>query len=77
MKIVIAPDSFKGTYTAEQVATAIVTGVQSAGGEPVCVPGADEHPPTVLLCAAPAFGTARLTWNHTAEPRRFRETTTL
>jgi glycerate kinase len=41
MRIVIAPDSFKGTYTAEQVATAIATGVKDADGEPVCVAGAD------------------------------------
>jgi glycerate 2-kinase len=53
MRIVIAPDSFKGTYTAEQVATAIATGVKDAGGEPICVPGADGGEGTLATLTEP------------------------
>lgn len=41
MKILIAPDSFKGTFTAAQVAAAIADGVRSAGAEAVELPVAD------------------------------------
>ena len=35
MKILIAPDSFKGTFTAAQVAAAIAGGVRSTGASAV------------------------------------------
>ena len=39
--ILVAPDSFKGTFTATEVADAIGRGVRSAGGEPELMPAAD------------------------------------
>ncbi|NMR32239.1 glycerate kinase [Crystallibacter degradans] len=41
MKILIAPDSFKGTYTAMEVAGAIAGGVSEAQAEPLLIPVAD------------------------------------
>lgn len=41
MKILIAPDSFKGTYTANEVAANIASGVRAAGGAAVELPVAD------------------------------------
>ena len=39
--VLIAPDKFKGTYTAAEVAGAIATGVAAAGGVGSCLPIAD------------------------------------
>lgn len=41
MSILIAPDSFKGTYTAAEVAAAVAAGVADAGGHAVQLPVAD------------------------------------
>ncbi|MCW2133060.1 glycerate kinase [Arthrobacter sp. VKM Ac-2550] len=41
MKILIAPDSFKGTYPANEVAAHIASGVRAAGGTAVELPVAD------------------------------------
>ena len=41
MTVVVAPDSFKGTYSAAEVATAISAGVREAGVHAVAVPLAD------------------------------------
>ncbi|TJY69630.1 glycerate kinase [Arthrobacter sp. CAU 1506] len=41
MKTLIAPDSFKGTYTAAEVAAHIAAGVREAGGTAVELPVAD------------------------------------
>ncbi len=41
VRILIAPDSFKGTYTAAEVADAIAAGAESAGHEAVRMPVAD------------------------------------
>nr|WP_277351920.1 glycerate kinase [Arthrobacter sp. SF27] len=41
MSILIAPDSFKGTYTAAEVAAAVASGVADAGGHAVQLPVAD------------------------------------
>jgi glycerate kinase len=40
-RVLVAPDSFKGTFTALEVATAIGGGVADAGGEPTLRPLAD------------------------------------
>lgn len=40
-RVLIAPDSFKGTYAAAEVAAAIGSGVAEAGGRPVPLPVAD------------------------------------
>jgi glycerate kinase len=40
-RIVLAPDSFKGTFAARQVADALAAGVREAGAEPVPLPIAD------------------------------------
>lgn len=53
MKILIAPDSFKGTYTAAEVAAHIAEGVTAAGAEAVTLPVADGGEGTVTaLCDA-------------------------
>lgn len=41
MKVVIAPDSFKGTFTAAEVAHAIANGVRSGGAQGLEMPVAD------------------------------------
>lgn len=41
MKILIAPDSFKGTYTAAEVAAHIASGVRTAGATAIELPVAD------------------------------------
>ncbi len=41
MSILVAPDSFKGTYTAAQVAAAIAAGIHDAGGLATQLPVAD------------------------------------
>ncbi|WP_285251023.1 glycerate kinase [Pseudarthrobacter sp. fls2-241-R2A-168] len=41
MTILVAPDSFKGTYTAAQVAAAIAAGIEDAGGVAARLPVAD------------------------------------
>lgn len=40
-RVLICPDSFKGTYSARAVADALAAGVRQAGGTPVCLPLAD------------------------------------
>ena len=52
-RILVAPDSFKGTFTASEVAEAIGRGVRDAGGEPDLCPVADggEGTAAVLLAA--------------------------
>ncbi len=40
-RVLVAPDSFKGTMSATTVATAICDGVRDAGGDPVSCPVAD------------------------------------
>jgi len=40
-RVLVAPDSFKGTFTASQVAEAIGRGVESGGGRAVLAPVAD------------------------------------
>ena len=40
-RVLVAPDSFKGTMTARQVATALAEGIHEAGGAPVMLPLAD------------------------------------
>ncbi|MEV4953774.1 glycerate kinase [Paenarthrobacter nitroguajacolicus] len=41
MSILVAPDSFKGTYTAAEVAAAIAAGIHDAGGSATQLPVAD------------------------------------
>ena len=41
MTVLVAPDSFKGTYPAAEVAAAIAAGVRDAGGKAVQLPVAD------------------------------------
>jgi glycerate 2-kinase len=41
MSILVAPDSFKGTFTAVEVAGYTAAGVRSAGGETTELPVAD------------------------------------
>ncbi|SOD99010.1 glycerate kinase family protein [Blastococcus haudaquaticus] len=40
-RILVCPDSFKGTFSAQEVATAVADGVQAAGGRPTVLPLAD------------------------------------
>ena len=41
MSILVAPDSFKGTFTAVEVSRHIAAGIRSAGGAAVELPVAD------------------------------------
>lgn len=53
MKVLIAPDSFKGTYTAAEVAAAIGRGIIAAGAVPIELPVADGGEGTfTALCQA-------------------------
>jgi glycerate kinase len=53
MKLLIVPDSFKGTYTAQQVADAIADGVLDSGGDPIRIPGADGGEGTLEALTTP------------------------
>jgi glycerate kinase len=58
MTILVAPDSFKGTYTAAEVAAAIAAGIGDAGGVAAQLPVADGGEGTFdalcrSLCASP------------------------
>lgn len=59
MKILIAPDSFKGTYTAAQVAAAIAGGARSTGAEALELPVADGGEGTEEILGA-ALGAERI-----------------
>lgn len=59
MKILIAPDSFKGTFTAAQVAAAIAGGVRSTGAIAVEMPVADGGEGTEEILGA-ALGAQRI-----------------
>jgi glycerate 2-kinase len=50
--VVIAPDSFKGSFSAEEVAAALAAGVRSAGGEAIELPVADGGEGTMNVLAA-------------------------
>jgi len=58
-RILIAPDSFKGTYTAVEVADAIASGVESAGHTAIRMPVADGGEGTLDALAGP-LGLARI-----------------
>jgi glycerate kinase len=55
----VAPDSFKGTFTAAQVATAIATGLRAAGRDAVELPVADGGEGTMDVLAAALGGERR------------------
>ncbi len=44
MKILVAPDSFKGTYSAHQVADAIADGIEDVGAVPIRQPAPQNLP---------------------------------
>jgi glycerate 2-kinase len=52
----LAPDSFKGTFTAEQVAQALAEGVRDAGGEPDLCPLGDGGEGTMRVLASALGG---------------------
>lgn len=54
-QVLVAPDSFKGTLDAEQVAEAVARGLRSAGREALAMPVADGGEGT-LAVLAPALG---------------------
>ncbi|WP_167352113.1 glycerate kinase, partial [Rhodococcus gordoniae] len=58
-RILIVPDSFKGTYTAVEVADAIASGVESAGHTAIRMPVADGGEGTLDALAEP-LGLARI-----------------
>lgn len=53
MRVLVAPDSFKGTYTATQVADAIATGAESAGHTAIRMPVADGGEGTLAALTEP------------------------
>ncbi|GAA1884319.1 glycerate kinase [Paeniglutamicibacter psychrophenolicus] len=59
MKVLIAPDSFKGTFTAAEVAAAIAGGVRSTGASAVELPVADGGEGTEEILGA-ALGAERI-----------------
>ncbi|MEU0511745.1 glycerate kinase [Amycolatopsis sp. NPDC006125] len=59
MRVVVAPDSFKGTYSAGEVASAIAAGLVSAGAEAVPLPVADGGEGTVDVLSGPLGLSAR------------------
>jgi glycerate 2-kinase len=40
-RVLVCPDSFKGTFSAREVAAALADGIEAAGGRPVSIPLAD------------------------------------
>lgn len=56
LKVLIAPDSFKGTFTASRVAAAISEGVLAAGDEADCCPLADGGEGTMRTLVSSAGG---------------------
>jgi glycerate 2-kinase len=50
--VVVGPDSFKGTFSAREVAAAIAAGVRNAGGEAIELPLADGGEGTMEVLAA-------------------------
>ncbi|GAA2788188.1 glycerate kinase [Saccharopolyspora taberi] len=72
MKVLIAPDSFKGTYTARQVAEAVGRGLADSGTDPVLMPVADGGEGTLDVLAEPLGlrfvpATARNPWGAACE----------
>lgn len=55
MHFLIAPDKFKGTLSAEQVATHLARGLESHGHTAACVPAADGGDGTVAAVLASGF----------------------
>ncbi|MBT2412474.1 glycerate kinase [Streptomyces sp. ISL-12] len=53
MKVLVAPDSFKGTYTARQVAEAIGQGLADSSATPVLMPVADGGEGTLAALTEP------------------------
>ncbi|MFO6453048.1 MULTISPECIES: glycerate kinase [unclassified Aeromicrobium] len=53
MTVIIAPDSFKGTFTASEVASAIASGVRAGGVDATEVPLADGGEGTLAALAGP------------------------
>ena len=54
-RVLVAPDSFKGTHSALEVARAMAAGVVRAGGEPIMLPLADGGEGTID-CVSRALG---------------------
>lgn len=59
MKVVVAPDSFKGTLSADDVSSALALGVTAAGAVPVVCPLADGGEGTVDVLHRALGGTFR------------------
>lgn len=53
MRILVAPDSFKGTFSAQEVAEAIAAGAESAGHTAIRMPVADGGEGTLAALEAP------------------------
>lgn len=53
VKVLIAPDSFKGTYRAAEVADAVAAGAESAGLETIRMPVADGGDGTLAVLTGP------------------------
>ncbi len=62
MKVVVAPDKFKGSLTNVQVARAIAAGVRDAGAKAVSCPVADGGDGTIAALAAAGFTRIESGW---------------
>lgn len=70
MRFVVAPDSFKGTFTAPQVAEAIGAGLRSAGAEAELLPAADGGEGTMDALLSALGGVRRTVAAHDPLGRR-------
>ena len=62
--ILLAPDSFKGTFSAAAVADALAAGVTAEGGRPDCCPVADGGEGTMDVLLAAAGGSVEIARVH-------------
>ncbi|MET0524988.1 MAG: glycerate kinase [Nocardioides sp.] len=69
VRVLVAPDSFKGTMSARVVAEALAAGVRQAGGHPVVCPVADGGEGT-LAVLEPSIGGKRVNVTATAPDSR-------
>ncbi|MEU4311344.1 glycerate kinase [Nocardia sp. NPDC024068] len=53
MTVLVAPDSFKGTYTATEVAEAVAAGIEESGGAATRLPVADGGEGTLAVLTGP------------------------
>jgi len=66
MRVLVAPDAFKGTMSAAEVATAVAAGLRRAGAAAEECPVADGGEGTIEILRGPLDGELRRAWSHDA-----------